>query len=412
MTIDKLLQTDQPVYDTGFSDADIQIIGAANVITTTTPKIALKYEVNIYSFNGLLLNSFVNNSLSALISTGSVKYLNIPNFNKYFDQSNLNSGKYYYTVNSYTTKFDNLFIQEISSTRTEIKLGRKILPTIGTADFDPNNMIMKDVTAVTSSINTPAGPIITRSQFVQYLTAGTNFNNVYVNFGQDRLIRVINIDLGPAPAFDILVKLYEPLPIGLEVKQLCQIDDVVFRYGDIAEYAQNIEIVDPSVLIAPPNFNIDLDIFKGSVTGFQTWNDLLDVNLSTSQQIIDTYFGQSLTGIKLNIDYSKPEQFIFYSSEEERFNNFYYKVQLLEDYNAQLTSLNNINQTIKNANIIDVAKKRNKIINGFDDFEKYLYFGTDSGSLYTFYTGSINPVSKNSCFDGCFGRTQGEQQQQ
>ena len=401
MTIDKLLQTDQPVYDTGFSDADIQIIGSTNIISTTTPKVALNYEVNIYSFNGLLLNSFVNNSFSTLTTSGSVKYLNIPNFNKYFDQSNLNSGKYYYTVNSYTNKFDNLFIQEISSTRTEIKLGRKILPvtntatgTTGTADFDPNNMIMKDNVFATTSSNATPGPIITRSQFVQFLTTGTNFNNLYVNFGQDRFIRIINIDLGPAPAYDILVKLYEPLPIGLEIKQLCQIDDVVFRYGDIAEYTQNIEIIDPSVLIQPPNFNIDLDIFKGATTGFQTWNDLLNVNLSTSQQIIDTYFGQSLTGIKLNIDYSKPEQFIFYSSAEERFNNFYYKVQLLEDYNVQLTSLNNINQTIKESNIIDVAKKRNKIINGFDDFEKYLYFGTDSGSLYTFYTGSISPWPK------------------
>ena len=127
MTIDKLLQTDQPVYDTGFSDADIQIIGSSNIISTTTPKVALNYEVNIYSFNGLLLNSFVYNSFSTLTTSGSVKYLNIPNFNKYFDQSNLNSGKYYYTVNSYTTRFDNLFIQEISSTRREIKLGRKAL---------------------------------------------------------------------------------------------------------------------------------------------------------------------------------------------------------------------------------------------------------------------------------------------
>ena len=247
MTIDKLLQTDQPVYDTGFSDADIQIIGSTNIISTTTPKVALNYEVNIYSFNGLLLNSFVNNSFSTLTTSGSVKYLNIPNFNKYFDQSNLNSGKYYYTVNSYTNKFDNLFIQEISSTRTEIKLGRKILPvtntatgTTGTADFDPNNMIMKDNVFATTSSNATPGPIITRSQFVQFLTTGTNFNNLYVNFGQDRFIRIINIDLGPAPAYDILVKLYEPLPIGLEIKQLCQIDDVVFRYGDIAEYTQNI----------------------------------------------------------------------------------------------------------------------------------------------------------------------------
>ena len=97
MTIDKLLQTDQPVYDTGFSDADIQIIGNPNIITSIPTATRSKYEVNIYSFNGLLLNSFVENTAKEFQISSSAKYLNIPNFNKYFDQSNLNSGKYYYT---------------------------------------------------------------------------------------------------------------------------------------------------------------------------------------------------------------------------------------------------------------------------------------------------------------------------
>jgi hypothetical protein len=397
MIIDKLLLTDQPVYDAGFSDADIQLIGNPNITTTTTTAARSKYEVNIYSFNGILLNSFVENIPSNLRNLGSAKYLDILNFNKYFDQSNLNSGKYYYTINAYNSisgnNSNNLFIQEISSTRTEIKLGRKILPSppktpvsgeVGLNPIDFNNIVIE--TAVTSSTELVN---LTNSQFTQYLTAGNSFKNIYVNFGQDRLIRVINIDFGPAPAYDILVKLYEPLPIEFEIKQLCQLDEVVFRYGDIAEYIQNVEIIDPTIQIQGPNFNIDVDFYKNSTTGFQTWNDLLDVNLSTSQQIIDSYFGESLQGIKLNIDYSKPEQFVFYSSAEERFNNFYYKIQIIEDYNKQLTTLNNINQSIKSANIIDIAKKRNKIITGFDDFEKYLYFGAESGSLYTFYTGSI-----------------------
>lgn len=397
MIIDKLLLTDQPVYDTGFSDADIQLIGNPNITTTTTTAARSKYEVNIYSFNGILLNSFVENKSIDLRYSGSVKYLDILNFNKYFDQSNLNSGKYYYTINAYNSisgdNSNNLFIQEISSTRTEIKLGRKILPSppktpvsgeVGLNPIDFNNIGIES--AVTSSTESAD---LTKSQFIQYLTAGNSFKNIYVNFGQDRLIRVINIDFGPAPAYDILVKLYEPLPIEFEIKQLCQLDEVVFRYGDIAEYIQNVEIIDPTIQIQGPNFNIDVDFYKNSTTGFQTWNDLLDVNLSTSQQIIDSYFGESLQGIKLNIDYSKPEQFVFYSSAEERFNNFYYKIQLIEDYNKQLTTLNNISQSIKTANIIDVTKKRSKIITGFDDFEKYLYFGTESGSLYTFYTGSI-----------------------
>jgi hypothetical protein len=402
MLIDQLIQTNQPVYSTGFNTTDIQIIGKVN--TSTPPDTKSMYELNIYSFNRILINSFTERTPAGFAFSSSLKYLNINNFNKYFNESNLNSGKYYFTVNSFNpiigNSANNLFIQEISPSRTEIRLGRIIQLSPSASKLSDISDIRVDVnigadinagdlrfSGTGSSVsNTPT--IIT--DFQRLLTKGDNFKNIYLNFGQDRFYRVINIELGSSPSFDILVKLYEPLNINIEIGEFCELDNLIFSYGDIAEYTQNVEIEDLTTLISGPNFNIDVDIYKGSVTGFQTWNDLLDVNLSTSQQIIDSYFGESLKGIKLNIDYSKPEQFIFYSSAEERFNNFYYKIQLIENYNSQLEVLNNINQTIKDNNIIDIIKKRNKLISGFDDFEKYLFFGQESGSLYTFYTGSID----------------------
>lgn len=390
MIIDKLLQTDQPVYDIGFSDADLQLIGNKITVENSTD-VKSKYELNLYSFNGILINSFVQESPVELEVTPNGPVLNV-NLTTYFDQSNINSGKYYYTINAYNQiggiKSKNLVIQEISATRQELRLLKtefidSIVNTSNPTSELYNNQDIINNQALDIPYSTAA------DVFSNILTIKKNFKNVYLNFGQDRMFRVINIELGPAPEFDVLVKLYEPLPVDIDTKQACELSDVIFQYGDIAEYTQYVEIIDTNVLIQPPNFNIDLDQYKSSATEFQTWNDLLNVNLSTSQQIIDSYFGESLKGIKLNIDYSKPDQFIFYSSAEERFNNFYYKVQLLEDYNDQLNVLNNINQTSKTSNIIDVVKKRNKIITGFDDFEKYLYFGNESGSLYTFYTGSI-----------------------
>ncbi len=412
MIIDKLLQTNQPVYDIGFTDTDLQLIGNTFVTENTTAT-RCKYEINLYSFNGLLISNTVQNTPVQLDIKPTGPTLNI-NLTPYFDQANINSGKYYYTVNAYNQFIgntpNNLFIQEISSTRTEIRLGRKILPSsspivvqdISTGDIgfsdggtlDPTRSVSNvyfsaDIGYVPLSGSVLSTAEINKLNFAKYLTNGPKFKNLFVNFGADKLYRVINIELGTSPQFDILIKLYEPLPIDIDIKRECELSDIIFQYGDIAEYTQFVEIIDRDVLIQPANFNIDLDQYKSSGTEFQAWNDLLDVNLSTSQQIIDSYFGESLQGIKLNIDYSKPEQFIFYSSAEERFNNFYYKVQLLEDYNSQLNVLNNIDQPSKESNIIDVVKRRNKIITGFDDFEKYLYFGTNSGSLYTFYTGSI-----------------------
>jgi hypothetical protein len=402
MLIDNLLQTDKPIYDPGFNNTDLLIAGQVN---TKIPTASIsKYEVNIYSFNGILLESYIQNNPVPFRDTSAGKYLDI-NLSTYFDQSNLNSGKYYYIVNSYGTVMDRLIVEEISSTRTEIRLLKsreKSFIAIELPTETPMAGVVGDATFFefeieenVASPTTQTAPNIVPTDFDNYLIyKNTNprlsqFKNIFLNFGQNRLYRVINIENFGAPTYEILIKLYEPLPIDIDIKQLCQLDEVYFSYGDVAEYIQNVEIVDPTIQIKGPNFNIDVDFYKNSTTGFQTWNDLLDVNLSTSQQIIDSYFGESLQGIKLNIDYSKPEQFVFYSSAEERFNNFYYKIQLIEDYNKQLTALNNINQSIKSSNIIDVTKKRNKIITGFDDFEKYLYFGTESGSLYTFYTGSI-----------------------
>ena len=401
MTIDKLLQTDKPIYETGFNNTDLLIAGQVKTKTPTAQ--ASKYEVNIYSFNGILLESYIQNNTVPFrepsIGESAGKYLDI-NLSTYFDQSNLNSGKYYYIVNSYNTVMERLVVEEISSTRTEIRLLRvkekdeflvKNEDRISLAPNEeaPSAGLILDAQSTTTQATTKTILTDFDKNLVYRNTKPFQFRNLFLNFGQNRLFRIINIEFGKSPSFEVLVKLYEPLPIDIDIKQLCQLDEVYFSYGDVAEYIQNVEIVDPTIQIKGPNFNIDVDFYKNSTTGFQTWNDLLDVNLSTSQQIIDSYFGESLQGIKLNIDYSKPEQFVFYSSAEERFNNFYYKIQLIEDYNKQLTTLNNINQSIKSSNIIDVAKKRNKIITGFDDFEKYLYFGTESGSLYTFYTGSI-----------------------
>ena len=407
MTIDTLLQTNQPVYDTGFNNTDIQIIGKVN---TATPVVNRSmFELNIYSFNGILINSLVERNAVLFTISGSNKFLNINNFNKYFNDLNINSGKYYYTVNSFNPIIGNtpknLFIQEISPSRTEIRLGRIVnLTTSSPNTSDINNVTTEFVGDLGiggiqsgdpgAAGSNPQTPVVTLTDFQKILTKDNSLKNIYLNLGQDRFYRIINIELGDSPAFEILVKLYEPLPIDINESDFCELSDVVFRYGDIADYIQNVEILDPTKEIQGPNFEIDVDIYKGSVTGFQTWNDLLDINLSTSQQIIDSYFGQALTGIKLNIDYSKPEEFIFYSSAEERFNNFYYKIQLIEDYNSQLNTLNNIDQSIKSANIIDVVKKRSKIITGFDDFEKYLYFGEPNGNLYTFYTGSISTWPK------------------
>ena len=46
-----------------------------------------------------------------------------------------------------------------------------------------------------------------------------------------------------------------------------------------------------------------------------------------------------LGGIELNIDYSDYNQFVKYSSAQERLENFVYKMELIEDYDRQIGEL-------------------------------------------------------------------------
>jgi hypothetical protein len=108
MLIDTLLQTNTPTYESGFTNTDLSIIGNVNIKSPSAP--STKYEVNLYSFNGILIESYVENTKVPFRLTSTGSYLDI-NLSKYFDQSNLNSGKYYYILNSYDSKMYGLFIR-------------------------------------------------------------------------------------------------------------------------------------------------------------------------------------------------------------------------------------------------------------------------------------------------------------
>ena len=110
----------------------------------------------------------------------------------------------------------------------------------------------------------------------------------------------------------------------------------------------------------------------------KSWNDLLGSSIQTSQQIIDSYFSGSLSGIDLNIDYSDFNNFIFYSSATERLANFKYKLGLIETYTSQSVVINNINSAISTTNAADYTQLKTNLISGFDEFEKYLYYESSS----------------------------------
>ena len=231
-----------------------------------------------------------------------------------------------------------------------------------------------------------------------------------VNFTNVRLQNQLNGSL--VDITDLYIKLVSPLDGGVTVGQSLSIDGRLQKsyIEKIVSYNQLDEITSKQLL--EPNFNIELDKYgKSDGTDFKAWNDLLDANLSTSQQIIDKYFSGSFGNIKLNIDYSDFSNFVHYSSATERVDNFFSKLQTIEGYNSRIATLQQVSGSHALTNISQSITRRDTLIGGFDGFEQWMY-NKVTGSLYTHYSttdNSIVPYPKISSYPTVFYATTSSQ---
>ena len=143
---------------------------------------------------------------------------------------------------------------------------------------------------------------------------------------------------------------------------------------------------------SPPNFKIDMGNYgKSQGTDLKSWNDLLDTNLSTSQQIIDKYISGSFGGTPLNLDYTHFKSFVKYSSAVERVNNFQYKLTLIESFNKRVTTLESVSGSEAMTNISQSIVRKDNVVSGMDGWERWMY-QEKTGSLYTHYSSSAYPL--------------------
>ena len=209
-------------------------------------------------------------------------------------------------------------------------------------------------------------------------TSAEYFETYLLNFSRNRTATYVNsVVIGDY----LYVKLKQPLDDTIAVDFKCW---VVLEQK--ASYVDSVAIsaVEPEITynkLANPNWQANYSYNTSAATGFKTWNQLLGSSTQTSQQIIDSYFSGSLAGIKLNIDYSDFNNFIFYSSATERLENFRYKLELLEYYTTQRATILAISGSVATTNAADYANQKTALISGFDAFEQYLYY--QSGSRIT-----------------------------
>jgi hypothetical protein len=327
-------------------DIDSLVLDTKTVTPNSTPIV----EIHVYATSGDYITSTI---ATDFVVRDSKLYIN---YAKSLNDLGIRRGLFEVVV--------NVFENRIGSTDDQLLQIKEISP-------DRREMLVRLVPL----------PEEVRSQYTgvvdDYLTEYANAytEDLAVNFGSNNVIKIINQKDWDGEE-DMVMRLYKPLPDSVNL------NDTFWIVEELADsYVDNVDLSIPLPTpqlnnLRGPNFDIDSNYSTITETEFKNWNSLLDANLSTSQQIIDSYFSGSLAGIQLGIDYTAFDSFVFYSSAAERLANFKYKLEMVEFYNDRLSVLNNASGSNSGSltnNVTLTQQRIDNVIGSFDAFERWLY---------------------------------------
>ena len=271
-----------------------------------------------------------------------------------------NNGSYKTQYSFFRRKFssfvDDIFIEEISDDRTEIK--------INSINLNPEDFLQEARNIIQLFQNTP---------YQNYLIL-----SIY----PDIQIPVINIAIDTRNNIQsVVLKLYEPL--SFEIRERINIwlsEEIIEPYAfdvDLSLYS----IPNPALKLRGPNFNMDMDIeLKHPIeTEYETYSSIISSLTGSSYHNIINYLNDN--SYDLNIDYTSFDNFIHFGSAKKRLEVFYNKIKTIENYN--------ISSSIVPQQSITWKSKIDNIITHFDGYERYLYF--ESSSYAWPKSGNVKP---------------------
>ena len=345
---------------------DVELVGdykVNNVFSTINNSI----ELHAYSQTGILLKSDYNYKGFSFLQTaaGAGKDgQSTLDLNPVKDAVELgyNTGDvrlvYNFINNLYSPSNKNplFYIESISSDRQELRLLTTQLPNLF-------------IQATTQGIK-------------DALDADSYFSEFRLNFLNNNNVVGINISTEEYRGrIAVLVKLYKPLPASFRVKDTCSIVEYVsdpVAYEVISESIPDEEVYVP---LAGPNFEIDVEDQRGTPSPFYDYDELFSYPISSSYYELMALASES--GSAVSIDHQEYEQFVHFSSAEERLRNFKYKLELIQYYNAVISDLRIQNEIPLGQQYTTGSIEANEkliagIVNNFDHYDRYLYFESSS----------------------------------
>jgi hypothetical protein len=304
-----------------YEGQDINLISTFELNTSLNSSSYIEYF--IYDNNRNLLTSDYNftqyttqNDGQSAGNNGDISQI-IINPEQSLIDNGFDQGEYITYFNFFNKKIGSelqqLYIAEISSDRTEIRL-------------DSTSLSNLDIIEQTN-------------QFIQERENSTYFLDFYLNFGDNNLIISNNIQLDSADLNDptILIKLYESLPEEFNLNSTLW---VVTTFEESSAYQVIFEDEPITFIdfenISGPNFNIDLKDRVNNSTQNLSYSDLFITSLTSSQNQLNSLLEEK--ELDINVDYTSFENFIHFSSAQTRLENFYYKIQLIEQYSSSIAN--------------------------------------------------------------------------
>ena len=287
------------------------------------------------------------------------------------EEAGLEPGRYFTYYNFFRRHLNSsvnekYYIDEISPSRTEIRLKSNKLSD--SAIFD------------------------SAQAFQSYRESQPYFVDFYLNFGDNQQVIANNITTTPATDIDpvtVLIKLYEPLPTDFELKAQCWITEEIsepLAYSVEVPFEEITDVTSSAVNLKGPNFNINIAQQVGISSEKVNYNQLVNTTNTSSLQQLRSLLDEK--GINININYENRNEFIKFSSAEERLANFYYKVSLIEQtQNTLSSSIYNITGDTTGSNSYSSSKASlesiiNSTIENFDSYEYFLYYNSGSSASW------------------------------
>ena len=342
-----------------YSVSDSSLITSFNIDTTFNSQVDY-LEYFIYDLNGNILVQNVS---------GYPGYSLVDNDVVLDPEADLRA--YGYTEGQYNTlynflspklgsnSFNNYYISEISSDRTEIRLDTTAIP---------NALVISSSLELINDITNSTG----------------SYYDFYLNFGSNDLVIAVNalLDTTDSNNPTVLIKLYESLPSQFDLQsQLWVVTQVSEPVAYNINIAQTFDVVSNNIQLRGPNTNISVKNQVNNSTDYSNYQALSATTAKTGSNSLQYQLNNLLaqTGVTVNVDYSDYSNFIHFSNAQVRLENFYYKLSLIEQYSYSSSLSDNApsNYYTSQSSVI-YQSKIDTIITTFDNYEYYLYYNSGS----------------------------------